>query len=101
MNQEVWKFDTTDKGFVEKFEIKMPKNAQLLNVDIDANNSPCIWALVYPQEEMEIRHFELFGIGQELHNQELHNDMGIERKYVGSYSYGNVNFIGHIFERIN
>ena len=94
MNQEVWKFNTTDKGFVEKFEIKMPKNAQLLNVDIDANNSPCIWALVYPQEEMEIRHFELFGTGQE-----LHNDMGIERKYVGSYSYGN--FIGHIFERIN
>lgn len=96
MNQEVWKFDTTEKGFVDKFEIKMPKNAQLLNVDIDANNSPCIWALVYPQEEMEIRHFELFGTGQE-----LHNDMGIERKYVGSYSYGNGNFIGHIFERIN
>ena len=98
MNQEIWKFNTTNnKGFVDKFEIKMKKNTQLLNVDIDANNSPCIWALVYPnEEEYENRHFELFGTGQT-----IPNDMGIERKYVGSYSYGNGNFIGHIFERIN
>ena len=96
MNQEVWKFCTTDKGFSDKFEIKMPKNTQLLYVDIDANNLPCIWGLVYPHEEKETRYFELFGTGHT-----IPNDMGIERKYVGSYRYQKGEFIGHIFERIN
>jgi hypothetical protein len=97
MNQEVWKFCTTDRGFVGRFEIKMPINTQLLYVDIDANNFPCIWGLVYPlEEEYENRYFELFGTGHP-----IPNDMGVERKYVGSYRYQNGEFIGHIFERIN
>ena len=96
MNQEVWKFCTTDKGFADKFEIKMPKDTQLLNVDIDANNFPCIWGLVYPHEEMETRYFELFGTGNT-----IPNDMGIERKYIGSYRFQNGRFFGHLFERIN
>jgi hypothetical protein len=45
---------------------------------------------------METRYFELFGTGDT-----IPNDMGIERKYVGSYRYGNGEFFGHIFERIN
>ena len=96
MNQEVWKFCTTDNGFANRFEIKIPKNTQLLYVDIDAHNFPCIWGLVYPQEEMEIRYFELFGTGHT-----IPNDMGVVRKYVGSYRYQNGEFMGHIFERIN
>ncbi len=96
MNQEVWKFSTTEKSFANKFEIEMPKNTQLLYVGVDVNNSPCIWGLVYPNEEKEIRYFELFVTGQD-----IHNDMGIERKYVGSYSLDNSEFVGHIFERIN
>jgi hypothetical protein len=96
MNQEIWKFSTIDKGFADRFEIKMPKNTQLLYVDIDAHNFPCIWGLVYPHEETEIRYFELFGTGHT-----IPNDMGVERKYVGSYRYQNGEFIGHIFERIN
>ena len=96
MNQEVWKFSTTEKSFANKFEIVMPKNTQLLYVDIDAYNIPCIWGMVYPHEEMETRYFELFGTGHT-----IHNDMGIERKYVGSYKLDNGEFFGHIFERIN
>ena len=101
MNQRIWKFNTiknglTLYGFKPKFEIEMPKNTQLLYVDVDINNSPCIWGLVYPHEEMEIRYFELFVTGQD-----IHNDMGIERKYVGSYKLDNGEFFGHIFERIN
>ena len=95
MNQEIWKFCTTDRGFVGRFELKMPKNAQLLYVDIDANNFPCIWALVYPHEENETRYFELYGTGQS-----IPNDMGVVREYVGSYRYQKGEFIGHIFERI-
>ena len=96
MNQEVWKFSTIEKSFANKFEIVMPKNTQLLYVDIDADNIPCIWGLVYPHKEMEIRYFELFGTGHT-----IHNDMGIERKYVGSYKLDNGDFFGHIFERID
>jgi hypothetical protein len=96
MNQEVWKFFTTDEDFVGKFEIKMPKDTQLLNIDIDANHFPCIWGLVYPEAEKEIRYFELFNT-----NNTIPNDMGIERKYIGSYRFQNGRFFGHLFERIN
>jgi hypothetical protein len=96
MNQEVWKFCIIDEGYVDKFEIKMPKDTQLLNVDFDDNNYPCIFGLVYPHKQMETRYFELFGTGQP-----IHNDMGIERKYIGTFNDGNGEFFGHIFERIN
>lgn len=96
MNQEVWKFCTIDNGFVNKFKFKMPINAELLYVDLDENNFPCIWALVYPEAEKEIRTFQLF-----VTEQEIPNDMGVVRKYVGSYRYRNGEFIRHIFEIIN
>ena len=45
---------------------------------------------------METRYFELFGT-----RQPIHNDMAIERKYIGTFNDGNGEFFGHIFERIN
>ena len=34
-------------------------------------------------------------------NNTIPNDMGIERKYIGSYRFQNGRFFGHLFERIN
>jgi hypothetical protein len=76
----------------------MPKGAEILTIQTDEkNNHPTIWAMVDPNEtEQEERNFELFGTGHE-----IPFDMGIERKYIGTYQYQNGEFVGHIFERIN
>ena len=93
MNQTIWKFETP---FEEKFEIEMPKGAEILSIQRDEKTSiPCIWALVYPENEKEKRMFELFGTGHS-----IHNDMCVSRKYVGSYQYQKGEFVGHVFERL-
>lgn len=94
MKQTIWKFEIP---FDDKFAIQMPKGAIILSVQLDQKTKiPCIWALVYPYNDNEERFFELFGTGSE-----INNDMGINRKYIGTYQYQNGEFIGHIFERID
>ena len=93
----IWKFSTVEHGFSDKFGLFMPKGAEILTVQTDGkNNHPTIWALVDPEQEKEERFFELLGTGHE-----IHGDMGVERKYIGTYQYQNGDFVGHIFERIN
>lgn len=93
-NQTIWKFQTPFEG---TFAFEMPSLSEILCVQIDKKtNAPCMWVLVYPNNPKTERHFELFGTGNP-----IHNDMGIERKYIGTYQYQNGEFIGHIFERIN
>jgi hypothetical protein len=97
MKKTIWKFSTVEDGFKESFTIKMPKGAEILSIQTDQkNNHPTIWALVNPEAELEERYFELFGTGHE-----VYCDMGIERKYIGTYQYQRGEFVGHIFERIN
>lgn len=90
----IWKFETP---FEYNFKIQMPKNAEILCIQQDQKTmKPCIWAMVDTENETEERFFELFGTGHD-----IHCDMGIDRKYLGSYQYQKGEFIGHIFERIN
>jgi hypothetical protein len=97
MNKTIWKYSTVEHGFRTNFGIFMPKGAEILTVQRDEkNNHPTIWALVDPEQEKEERFFELFGTGHE-----IPYDMGVERKYIGTYQYQNGEFVGHIFERIN
>ena len=97
MEKAIWKFSTIENGFQGKFEINMPQGSEILTVQTDQkDNSPCIWALVDPEKELETRHFELFGTGHP-----VPYDMGVERKYIGTYQYQKGEFVGHIFERIN
>lgn len=94
MEQTIWKFETP---FEDKFTIQMPTSSEILCVQQDKKTmKPCIWAMVYPNNPNEERFFELFGTGHP-----IHNDMGIDRKYIGTYQYQNGEFVGHIFERIN
>ena len=93
MNQTIWKFETP---FEEKFVIEMPKGSEILCIQRDEKTSkPCIWALVYPENEKEERIFELFGTGTK-----VINDMGVDRKYIGTYQYQKGEFVGHVFERL-
>ena len=94
MKKTIWKFETP---FDSKFMLRMPKGAEILCVQQDQKTMiPCIWVLVCPENEIEERSFELYGTG---HN--IHYDMGIERKYLGTYQYQRGEFVGHLFERIN
>jgi hypothetical protein len=94
----IWKYSTlVDSQFKDKIEIEMPKNAEILCVQRDGKTGiPCIWAIVDTDAEKETRYFELFGTGIK-----IHSDMGIERKYVGTYQYQRGEFVGHLFERLN
>ena len=90
----IWKFETP---FDEIFKIEMPKNAEILCVQQDKKTFiPCIWAMVETENEKEERFFELFGTGTA-----IYEDMGIGRKYLGTYQYQKGEFVGHLFERIN
>lgn len=90
----IWKFPTE---FERKFTIRMPKGAEILCIQRDEkDNTPCIWAIIDSTAELQERYFELFGAGHE-----LYSDMGIERKYIGTYQYQNGQFVGHLFERID
>jgi len=50
--------------------------------------------MVETENETEERCFELFGTGHK-----IHTDMGVDRKYLGTYQYQNGEFVGHLFER--
>lgn len=90
----IWKFEIP---FEYKFKLEMHKNAEILCIQQDQKTmNPCIWAMVDTENETEERFFELFVTGHD-----IHCDMGIDRKYLGSYQYKKGEFIGHIFERIN
>lgn len=92
MNQAVWKFEIKmeDKSF-----LNLPKSSEILTFHVDENSGkPCIWCLVYPENETEERIFELFGTGHE-----IHNGMGVTRKYIGTCH--ETPFVWHLFERLD
>lgn len=94
MIKRIFKYRTS---FEDRFTIVMPKNAEILSVQIDKkDNAPYIWVLCNPINELEERYFEVYGTGHD-----IYCDMGIERKYIGTYQYQKGEFIGHLFERTN
>lgn len=80
---------------VDTQDVVMPKGAEVLTIQTQ-NEVPCIWALVNPDEETETRVFEIFGTGHD-----VYCDMGVDRKYLGTYQLAGGALIFHAFERIN
>ena len=91
-NQTIWKFEKNKTG---NFSLNMPKDSTILCLQIDTKTeTPCIWALVFPENELEERFFELYGTGHEIDNQS-----GIIRNYIGTYQ--KFGLVWHVFERIS
>lgn len=92
MRRTIWKYPLkiTDYQLVD-----MPVYAEILSVH-NQNDIPCIWALVNPEEETEPRHFEIFGTGNP-----ISVDMGIERRFIGTFFSYDDELVWHLFERIN
>lgn len=89
MKKSIWKFglETTDNQ-----EIEMPIGAEILTVQTQ-HEQPCLWALVHPSAEKEIRHFEVFGTGHE-----VSYPTGTDRKYIGTYQLHGGSLVFHVFE---
>jgi len=71
--------------------IELPKGYELLTVKMQ-NGNACIWCLIDEEAEKEAVNFEVFGTGHE-----IGYDMGIDRKYIGTYFLDN-GLVFHLFE---
>lgn len=89
---EIWK---TKLEITDKQTIQLPQGAEILSVQTQ-NEIPCLWALVDRHQFTEPRIIEIFGTGQD-----IHEDMGVERKYIGTFQTNEGSFVGHVFERTN
>jgi hypothetical protein len=72
--------------------ISMPIGAEILTCQAQ-NQIPCIWALVDPKAETEIRTFEIYGTGHP-----VLSDMGTSRKYISTFQLQGGLLVFHVFE---
>ena len=90
MEKTIWKFELETKNISM---IQMPKEAEILCIQ-EQFEKPCMWVLVDADQEKEERYFEIFRTGHP-----VHCDMGVERKYIGTYQLNNGALVFHVFER--
>jgi hypothetical protein len=92
--KKIYKYEIVED---DKLSISLPIGAEILCVQINGkDNKPYIWALVDTTKENEDRYFELYYTGEE-----IPYDMGIVRKYVGTYQHLGGVIVCHLFERID
>ena len=71
--------------------IEMPRGSRVLTVQVQGS-TPCIWAIVDPNQPLEIRRFRVFGTGHPI-------DENINSiTYIGTFQLLGGGFIGHLFE---
>jgi len=88
--KQIWKY----KIEVNNIVIDIPKDSQILTIQVQ-KNTPCIWVLVNPNNEIETRHFEVYGTG---HN--IYCTDSIERKYINTFQLNDGDLVFHLFEII-
>jgi hypothetical protein len=76
----------------------MPRFAKILCVQMQ-NDTPCIWAMVDPKQETEMRHFEIFGTGHSIPIVPETMPEIPARVYVGTYQEAGGALVWHLFER--
>ena len=84
----VWKFTLEVKAHND---VEMPKGAQVVMVAAQFEK-PCLWALVDPHAEKEVRRFGVAVTGQTWDEREA--------RYVGTFMLGGGSFLGHVVEPI-
>lgn len=89
MRKAIWKFqlETTDTQVIQ-----MPIGSEILCVQTQ-KEKPCIWVLVNPEKQQELRNIDIFGTGHEISD-------SIERSYLGTYQLNSGPLVFHVFERI-
>lgn len=93
MKKKIYKYDL---DVTDIQVISLPLGSEILTVQTQFD-IPRLWALVDPNElDTEERTIEIFGTGQD-----VHYDMGIDRKYISTFQMHAGNLVFHAFERTN
>lgn len=79
-------------SFVHKFEINLPRNAQVLKVDLQGAH-PVMWVLLDPSAELSPREFFFVETGAS-----IDDDLLCKSDYIGTIQTNN-NYVLHLFER--
>lgn len=91
MNKTIWKYKIEAVGIQQ---ILLPIGAEILTVQIQ-DQLPCIWVMVDPENETEVRVFEIFGTG---HN--IYTPPAVTWKYIGTFQVDQGALVFHLFERL-
>jgi len=89
MDYRIWKYEISPY----RTEVDLPSGAEILSVQVQSG-VVCMWALVNTQNKTERRYFEIFGTGNK-----VPVDMGIFRKFIGTFQIDGENLVFHLFER--
>lgn len=92
MVKQVWKYPLKLSGCNS---LEIPENSIILTVQLQ-NEQPCMWALVNPYLKKEIRSFEIFATGQD-----IHIEWSWQLQYVNTFQMNSGSLVFHLFERNN
>lgn len=84
----IWKFPF--KLASGRFEIEMPKDAEILAVQVQ-REVPCVWAKADPESEREMRRFRIVGTGHPFREDG-------KLSYIGSFQQLEGLLVWHLFE---
>lgn len=83
----IWKFTFPVQ---DELVLSMPAGAEILHVEAQRGDVPCLWARVDSDAELEDRHFFLRGTG---------HPVEADWRHVGTFMLADGHFVGHLFER--
>lgn len=89
---QIWKYQIQGNSH----SIEMPMGAQILTVQLQFDK-PCIWAVVNPLNDLEERHFEIYGTGQDINCEQ---SVGFKRKYINTFQINGRRLVFHLFENL-
>ncbi len=87
MKKQIWKYKLSPNC-----DIIMPVNAEILTVQVQ-RDEPKLWVRVTPTNELETRHFEIYGTRHKITKDNL--------KYISTFQINNGTFVFHVFEVLN
>lgn len=81
----------------DEVQLMMPRGAEVLHVDSQSGVTPCIWARVDPEADLEQRRFRLVGTGHDLPDT-VRPDGYPRLMHVGSFQLAGGALVFHLFE---
>lgn len=98
MNEVIWKFEIVPPVVGEISKVDLPRGAKVISTAC-IGDQIFLWVKFHvdmKDKEFVPHYFEIFGTGHE-----IHNDMGINRKFIGTVLMHGGGLVWHIFERMD
>lgn len=87
MEKTIWKYELKTEDIQS---VTMPKGGTILTLQTQ-NDNPCLWVLVDPNAEKEVRGFMIYGTGHIIPTEPY------PHTYIGTYQHLN-GLVFHVFE---